>query len=67
MFVSLVIPWWRYWFLGSPRGKSRDVSVASYEVMTATKGQQQEQNHHPEGQGQPERHWINNYISNDIN
>ena len=33
MFVSLVIPWRRYWSLGSPRGKSRDVSVASYEVM----------------------------------
>ena len=33
MFVSLVIPWWRYWSLGCPRGKSRDVSVASYDVM----------------------------------
>ena len=33
MFASLVIPWWRYWSLGRARGKSRDVSVASYEVL----------------------------------
>ena len=66
MFVFLVIPWWRYWFLGCPRGKSRDVSVASYEAMASNKWRlQQEQNHHPEGQGQPERQ-INNYINNDI-
>ena len=65
MFVSLVIPWRRYWSLGSPRGKSRDVSVASYEVMDSNNNDclQQEQNHHSEGQGQPERR-INNYISN---
>ena len=65
MFVSLVIPWWRYWSLGCPRGKSRDVSVASYEVMDSNNNDylQQEQNHNPEGQGQPERR-INNYISN---
>lgn len=67
MFVSLVIPWWRHWSLGCPRGKSRDVSVASYEVMDSNNNDylQQEQNHHSEGQGQPERQ-INNYISNDL-
>ena len=53
MFVSLVIPWRRYWSLGCPRGKSRDVSVASYEVMDSNNNDylQQEQNHHSEGQG----------------
>lgn len=64
MFASLVIPWWRYWSLGRARGKSRDVSFLWGPGQQQPRPQQ-EQNHHPEGQGQPERQ-INNYSSNDI-